>query len=320
MYKKFKELLETASGRSEHVIVVNLDIRGFSSFCNYADSLNTAIYISRVYKKILTDYFKDTTFHKPTGDGLIIIISYNSKNLKEKSNEIIETCLKLEKDFSTLVSDDPMINFSTPKHIGIGISRGSACCIESEDNILDYSGRVLNLASRLMDMARPSGLVIDESFQLDLLNKDTKELFVNEEVYVRGLSTTDPIVVHCTESTFIPEVYKKPPNESEWKTDEYPINYLELKNYAAQLMFSLKPKPLDEKRIYLTMSFTNPKTGNKIEVDFSTKENTLKVERIGNKHKLVIKKKLVLGHLSSHDIPDDQQINFELNYPVMLSK
>jgi len=70
-----------------------------------------------------------------------------------------------------------MTNFPTPDKIGIGITRGSVCCIMSGSKILDYSGRNLNLASRLMEMARPSGIVFDESFGLDLLSDEKKVFF-----------------------------------------------------------------------------------------------------------------------------------------------
>jgi hypothetical protein len=56
MHRKLKRLLHNATGRSEHIMVVNLDIRGFTPFCQAQDSLNVATYIKKVYMKILDEY------------------------------------------------------------------------------------------------------------------------------------------------------------------------------------------------------------------------------------------------------------------------
>jgi GTP cyclohydrolase III len=58
MHKEFLKLLENATGRSEHVIVVNLDIRGFTSFCQTVNPLDVATSIKKVYLTILNNYFK----------------------------------------------------------------------------------------------------------------------------------------------------------------------------------------------------------------------------------------------------------------------
>ena len=117
MHKEFLKLLEKATGRSEDVIAINLDIRSFTPFCKTVDSLRVATYITRVYLKIIKDYFKNASYYKPTGDGLIIIIPYTRENLHEVANLAIESCLKLLQDFSSLCIDDPMINYSTPQKL-----------------------------------------------------------------------------------------------------------------------------------------------------------------------------------------------------------
>ena len=61
-------------------------------------------------------------------------------------------------------------------HSLIGISRGTVCRLVSKGKTLDYSGRVVNLASRLMDDARPSGVVFDASVGIDLLSEEQAKL------------------------------------------------------------------------------------------------------------------------------------------------
>lgn len=161
MHTQVRRLLESVTGVSEFVISVNIDIRGFSSFSMMVDSSETAIFIQKVYKKIIDDYFPSAKFVKPTGDGLLIILPYKEEDLKEMVGKIVQACMTLIGDFAAFCEHDPMINFNVPKKIGIGLSRGAVCRIASKDKTLDYSGRVINLSSRLMNLARPEGIVID---------------------------------------------------------------------------------------------------------------------------------------------------------------
>ena len=62
-----------------------------------------------------------------------------------------------------------MINFETPQHIGFAVSRGTACRIDSDNGVIDYSGHLLNLTARLLEIAQPNGVVIDSAFGLHLL-------------------------------------------------------------------------------------------------------------------------------------------------------
>jgi len=93
MHKQLMDLLPKATGRSEHTIVVNMDIRGFTPFCQSVDSLEVATYIKKVYLKILNEYFNYATYYKLTGDGLILIISYDEKILVEIFNKVVDDCM-----------------------------------------------------------------------------------------------------------------------------------------------------------------------------------------------------------------------------------
>lgn len=153
-----------------------------------------------------------------------------------------------------------MVTFPTPQKIGIGITRGSACCIHTDDEILDYSGRTLNLASRLMEMARPSGIVLDSGFGVGLLSKETRELFSEEMVFVRGIAEEEPIKVYCTKKyTIIPKVFKKPLKEPKWDTVTYDLSLRELKRITGNLRLRLKKKPFDKNKIIVKVRYANPK-------------------------------------------------------------
>lgn len=218
MDSHFASALPSARGRSEFVIVVVADIRGFSRFSTRNESPNIAMYIKRFYHSLMTDYFPKASFVKPTGDGLLMTFTYDETSLTEVSKEVIEACLRCLAGFPTICKDDPMINFDVPNAIGFGISRGTACCLYSGDETLDYSGHLLNLASRLNDLARPSGIVIDGDFMEATIPESARALFKTQLVYVRSIAEEQPIPVFFLEpSVKIPDSALVPLADEQWR-------------------------------------------------------------------------------------------------------
>lgn len=256
MHRELRDHLRKAKGDSGFVIALFLDVRGFSDFAEVAESSQAAIYLRKVYLSILDNYFPDAAFFKPTGDGLLIIQDYDEESLKDIASKTIASSLKLVRDFPELTSEDPMINFRVPENLGIGLARGAATRLVSDDRVLDYSGRPLNLAARLMDLARPRGLVIDETFGLDLLNDKLKEQFSSEDVYVKGIAEQQPIRVHfTTSSTVIPSSAKQPIEKTRWNTQELAsttLLELEKRNVVGYL---LDQEPIDTHAIQVKVAF-----------------------------------------------------------------
>jgi class 3 adenylate cyclase len=184
----FAEQLISAEGRSEFVIVVVADIRGFSALSTVNESPNIAMFIKRFYLQLINHYFSNATFVKPTGDGLLMTFRYTENNLVEAAEAVLTSCVQLLQEFPTICSDDPMINFAVPQSIGFGVARGTACCLHSGDEILDYSGHLLNLAARLNDLARPSGIVVDGQFLQAVIPESLRENFKDEQVFVRSIA------------------------------------------------------------------------------------------------------------------------------------
>lgn len=196
MHNVLKEALPDAEGRSQHVVVIIADIRGFSEFSTRCDSADTAMYIKRVYLRLIDDYFPFASFFKPTGDGLLMTVAFNAGSLQKVAQDTVAACLRCWKEFPDICQGDAMINFDVPSAIGFGLTRGNACCLISGDKVLDYSGQILNLASRLTDLARPSGIVIDGSFGIELLSDKEQKLFEAEEPYIRSVSEEEPHKVY----------------------------------------------------------------------------------------------------------------------------
>jgi class 3 adenylate cyclase len=163
MHRELRRLLHAATGRSEFVVALFLDVRGFSGFARLAESTETAAYLRSLYKRILDNHFQEAAFFKPTGDGLLIVLRYDEGILSETVNAAVRGALAVVANFPTICADDPMINFEVPKELGVGISRGAATALVSGRKTLDYSGRRLNLAARLRPSASPAASSIQPS-------------------------------------------------------------------------------------------------------------------------------------------------------------
>jgi class 3 adenylate cyclase len=257
----FTRALVEAQGRSEFVLVVVADIRGFSDFSTRNESPNIAMFIKRFYLQLLENYFGSANFVKPTGDGLLMTFGYSEQNLKPVVETVIRACMRCLAEFSTICKDDPMINFAVPQQIGFGIARGTACCLYSGEEILDYSGHLLNLASRLNDLARPSGIVIDGNFMRSVLPEDLLSAFGEQKVYLRGIAEAEPVnILYLNGHVEVPQSALSPLASDTWISKDYQYTLTALRtlgNYRVVMSPAAKSKD----KIKITASF--PKRGTK---------------------------------------------------------
>ena len=201
----FRKLLDNVQGSSEFVIAVIIDVRGFSSFAMKVESVQTTAFLKRIYIEMIDRYFGNASFVKPTGDGLLLAFPHDETNLKEVASYVVRSSLACLADFAKLCDGDDMINFNTPDKVGIGISRGAATNVVSHGSTIDYSGRPFNIASRLMDLARPSGIILDSKFGENLIPSNVKGKFSTADVYLRGI-TDDALtkIYYSKDTTVIP--------------------------------------------------------------------------------------------------------------------
>ncbi len=198
MYRQFKQLLPEARGVSQFIVGMNIDVRRFSEFALRVESAEAIVFLKSIYAKILGEYFQDAPFFKPTGDGLLIVLPYAPETLHQTVGAAVERALALVEDFPRLTEGDPMVNFPVPEDLGIGMARGAASGLVAGDEVLDYSGRVLNLASRLMDLARPAGVVLDSSVGVELLPEELASRFARGDVTIRGIAEAAPLPIFYT--------------------------------------------------------------------------------------------------------------------------
>ncbi len=267
MHRTFRKLLENATGMSEFVITVNLDIRGFSPFSKKVESPDIAMFIKKVYIKLIDNYFPDASFFKPTGDGLLITIPYTEQNLQDITRNTIDSCFKVLRDFGSFCANDPMINFEVPRMVGIGLSRGTACRLVSKNKILDYSGRVLNIASRLMDLARPTGIVFDADSGIDLLSDEQIKLFAKDSVYIKGIAEREPINIYYTKDMIrISPLSRQPLDKIKWNTIEDTKTLKQIKDFGPTFVYDLPTEPIDPSEIKVKIAHPCVIRGRKKEI------------------------------------------------------
>lgn len=259
MLAEFRKRLEHAQGRSEFVIAVVCDIRGFSSFSTSHESPDTAMFIKRFYLKLVDDYFAKAAFAKPTGDGLLLIFRYTESTLHEVSDYVLSTCARVVADFPGMFKDDPMINFPTPARVGFGISRGPTCCLFSGRKILDYSGQLLNLAARLNDFARPKGIVIAGSYLLDVIPQSLRSKFKQEQAYVRGIAEETPVeVFYSSPDVTLPTYALHPITVLNWQSLNEDMTVAELKKLSGWLVIDLPKEPASSDTTKMELIWPHP--------------------------------------------------------------
>jgi class 3 adenylate cyclase len=212
LHEQLRELLPKARAESCQVVATFLDIRGFSTFAVRGESFDAALYLRSVYSRILGEYFPDADFFKPTGDGLLLIhvLPDDTTEVPTLINAVVSRCAALVDDFGLITKDDYMVSPPVPKYLGVGIARGPATRLVSGTQVLDYTGRCLNLAARLMDKARPSGLVFGDDHAARLLTDEVRALFRADAVCVRGIAEQAPVGILVTSSVSINPADREP--------------------------------------------------------------------------------------------------------------
>lgn len=200
LHERLRELLGSARAESCQVVATFLDIRSFSTFSTKGESFDSALYLRSVFTAILSSHFGDAAFFKPTGDGLLLIheLPQNAEVVPGIVSSILSRAVALVSAFGQITADDYMINFAVPQKLGVGVARGSATRLISEGGVLDYTGRCLNLAARLMDKARPFGVVFADTHAKQLMTPEVAMLFKIDKVCIRGISEQEPIPILIT--------------------------------------------------------------------------------------------------------------------------
>lgn len=259
MLEDLKKRLQKTQGRSEFIMAVVCDIRGFSQFSTVHEVPDIAMFIKRFYLTLLDVYFTSAVFAKPTGDGLLLVFPYSEADLLAVSDSVLHTCFKVMANFPSMFQNDPMINFATPPNLGFGVARGTACCLFSGNRVLDYSGQLLNLAARLNDLARPQGVIVDGTFQENVIPKDLRRKFQQRRAYIRSIAEESSREILCSKEVTLPTYAQSPLTSHKWLMERKEITVAELRKLGGDYHMTLHQEVLTPEKTKLEFLWPNQK-------------------------------------------------------------
>jgi hypothetical protein len=255
----------------------------------------------------MSAYFPGARYHKSTGDGMMIVYPYKERTLKRTAEDVIQSAMKLQSEFSELADDDDMITFQVPDTSGIGINRGTVCCIESDGETLDYSGHVLNLAARLMDLARPAGIVMHASLG-NLIPANFMDLFEISSVYVRGIAENQPVPVYSLKGiTSIPETATTPP-PTPWGAYTKTWRVAEVKKLATRYAVDVPNIVINAQDVAIRVISPGPFKGVRTFNDIAEFD----VKKVADKTEIRIETKHIKSVAEHHS--DEETVKLEVKY------
>lgn len=317
MHKLFRERLDEAEGRSEFIVAVIADIRGFSAFSTQHESVETAVYIKHVYTRMMDEYFPGASFYKPTGDGMLITMPFihTQDSLREAARAAVGGCLRCLDEFPAICEGDPMINFDVPAGIGFGVAQGPACCLASGDVVLDYAGHLLNLTSRLTDLARPRGIVMDGGFALEVLPGEHQELFEEQQVYLPSVAEEAARTVYIQKGVVeIPEAARRPLRPEEWERMDVRRTLREWDLAAPRYSVHLSKRPKRPGAIRVEMLCPVIRGGKRVPGLVSHEDAPFDYELEAGRPEVILRVDEMLSSLREHKIPRKATVRVVIHY------
>lgn len=318
----FRGLLQQATSQSKWIVAVFADVREFSSFCQAVDSAEAATFIKKTCMILIDRYFKDASFLKLTGDGLLAVYEHKESEGTEMACKIVDTCLTLTKDFGSFFSDDAyMVACGVPDKVGIGIAMGPVGCLISDSQVLDYSGRPLNLASRLMTMARPMGIVADAKIGAALQKSpELKGKFKMQKVYAHGIAELKPIpVFYSQEYTSIPRIYLQPLTDYNWETYKRTKTLAQWKGLAeAPYILVLRGKVIDPNQVIITVLYPERVVRKRGAQFFYMTSGDYRHEMRAGMHVIVVDLNSAVDRLVEKGAKNSEKITIQIRYPSVI--
>lgn len=110
----------------------------------------------------------------------------------------------------------------------------------------------MNLTSRLTGLARPSGIVIDGQFGINLLTDEQRDFFEEANVYLDGIAEDEPVQIYFTkEFTTIPKRNRQPIAAKRWRNVHDIKPYRDICKFD-MFRYSLDSEPVSSEDIIVT--------------------------------------------------------------------
>ena len=172
-------------------IIIFADIRGFTKWSENIEVFqHSPEFVEKFYKSLKSSF--QGYFFKSLGDGALLIKTMDEVTLDSINNEltaILRSIQQVESEFNDCCKNFSKIRGQeTDLSLGWGVTRGTVNEIPI-GNGFDYIGSNINKASRLCDIARPSGIVVDAEDFSDI-EKNGFFSFTKQERRVKSLTNT----------------------------------------------------------------------------------------------------------------------------------
>jgi class 3 adenylate cyclase len=143
------------------------------------------------------------TFVKFLGDGFMCIWEVEKDSLTKHANAVIELACDLSVRYPSWAKEiKAVLPWKPPDGIGFGVDVSNAIRLTFENGSDDYLGSPVSLASKMQNMARPRGVVIQERTWRDILDEKLRDRFPNAGVMRLG---DQEIHIRATKEVKLPE-------------------------------------------------------------------------------------------------------------------
>jgi hypothetical protein len=209
-----------------------------------------------------------------------------------------------------------MVNFPVPENIGFGLARGTACCLHAGDEILDYSGHLLNLSARLMDLARPSGIVIDGMFGENLIPAPLREMFLPQKVYLRGIAEQTPLDIFVLKDYVkVPEQALRPIVEENWETVQVVHKLSQWKKIAGNYQIKLPSTPASHDKISIHLIYPDVVAEKDIEgMSWQPPFEDFTYKKEGGQMVLRVWTEKIVEQVTKRNVTDERNVTVRVQY------
>jgi hypothetical protein len=175
----------------------------------------------------------------------------------------------------------------------------------------------LNLASRLMDLARPRGVVFDADFGPALLPEDLRGKFRQEEVFLKGVAPATGMIVYCwPDELVIPSFHLRPLGEKKWEKTVATMTRTELQRLEGTcLRYQLRPAPGPDPEVFCLVSHDSVTPGGRKSARFRTTEDmAVELAHRGAQAHVEIERSTLLKYLDEARVGPTWPVRIEISY------
>jgi class 3 adenylate cyclase len=154
MSSSMKQVIKTAKGTVQEVVVVFCDIRGFSRYCSKYGYYHASELLRLFYLHLLNGYFKNANYIKLVGDGLLLIFKQTTRNRPYLFGKILKECYYAIREYPSWSANSQLADHELPIEIGVGISQAHLLQFGAPQERLP-----LEFAGNLKDFSQPGQFV-----------------------------------------------------------------------------------------------------------------------------------------------------------------